>query len=79
MYVDNAAILGTSSAEVDAAARQVEETLEERGLRCKGITPAGGEQEFTGLQIQADTGLISVSRKRMWRVRLALLRLLQRR
>ena len=47
-------------------------------MKCKGLRESGGQQEFTGLVIDAATGLIKVPQRRIWRIRLSIVYVLRR-
>ena len=73
VYVDNVGVFGQDKPSVDQRGQEVLAALERVGLACKGLELSGGYQEFTGLVLDADAGAISVTAKRLWRVRLACL------
>ncbi|CAK0861849.1 unnamed protein product, partial [Prorocentrum cordatum] len=76
VYVGNVGVFGQEKPSVDLKAHDALVALERAGLACKGVEPAGGRQEFTGLLLDSDSGSISVTSKRLWRVLLACLRAL---
>ena len=77
VYVDGAAIIGLHDQVVEKYAVKVLDQLNAAGLLCHDIENHGEEQIFTGLDIRQD-GIIRVQPKRAWRLRLALVHVLQK-
>ena len=77
-YVDGVAVISTNAAAADAAIAAVKESLNQVGLECGEDGEADDEQVFVGLRIDRDSGRISVSSRRLWRLRLGVLHLLRR-
>jgi hypothetical protein len=77
VYVDGAAVLGTVQPEVRRDISKVLDSLTRVGLKCKGIVESSDVQVFTGLCFERRSGRISLSTSRIWKLRLALLELLE--
>ena len=77
VYVDGAAAVGTDLEAVDGRVLGISLALNGNNLLCHEVVAAGGVQEFAGLSFDKDSGRISVKPKRLWRLRLALLRILE--
>ncbi|CAK0853843.1 unnamed protein product [Prorocentrum cordatum] len=78
VHVDGVAAIGCDPASVSATIEQVHQRLEASHLKCKGVHSDPWDQKFTGLNFDFETGRISVSRGRVWRLRLALLEVAER-
>ncbi|CAK0837915.1 unnamed protein product, partial [Prorocentrum cordatum] len=78
VYVDGVAAIGCDPASVSATIEQVHQRLEASHLKCKGVHSDPWDQKFTGLNFDFETGRISVSKGRVWRLRLALLEVAER-
>ncbi|CAK0814695.1 unnamed protein product [Prorocentrum cordatum] len=71
-YVDGAAAIGEERGAVDRAINAIHRQLEADGLICKGVSPPGLDQKFTGLTFDSNSGRVSPSAARPWRPRLGL-------
>ncbi|CAK0886869.1 unnamed protein product, partial [Prorocentrum cordatum] len=74
-YVDGVAFLGTSEKCCSDGCASAVELLGSRGLVCKGMVGASEQQSFTGLTFERSSGIISLSTRRLWKIRLGLLEL----
>ncbi|CAK0861612.1 unnamed protein product, partial [Prorocentrum cordatum] len=72
VHVDGVAVVGAST-DVNADCEKVEWALTARDLLCKGVVAAGPDQKFSGLVFDAESGIASLPRERMWKTRLALI------
>ncbi|CAK0817364.1 unnamed protein product [Prorocentrum cordatum] len=73
VHVDGAAAIGCDPVSVSTTIEQVHQHLEASHLKCKGAQSDPRDQKFTGLSFDFETGRISVSKGRIWRLLLALL------
>ena len=78
MHVDGVAAIGGNWKSVRSTIEQVHQRLEANHLKCKGVNSDSLEQKFTGLNFDFETGGISVSQGRIWKLRLALLEVAER-
>jgi len=68
VYVDGVAVFGTDEHKVEQACAAVRVELEKAGLECG---EGGGDDEgqvFTGLRVDRETGRVSPTIKRLWRL-----------
>ncbi|CAK0807986.1 unnamed protein product, partial [Prorocentrum cordatum] len=75
VYVDGVAFLGASEKCCSDGCASAVELLGSRGLICKGMVGASEQQSFTGLTFERSSGIISLSTRRLWKIRLGLLEL----
>ncbi|CAK0901263.1 unnamed protein product [Prorocentrum cordatum] len=75
VYVDGVAFLGASEKCCSDGCASAVELLGSRGLVCKGMVGASEQQSFTGLTFERSSGIISLSTRRLWKIRLGLLEL----
>ncbi|CAK0812350.1 unnamed protein product, partial [Prorocentrum cordatum] len=78
VYVDGVFAIGCDPASVSSTIEQAHQRLEASHLKCKGVQSDPWDQKFTGLNFDFETGRISVSKGRIWRLRLALLEVTER-
>ncbi|CAK0808121.1 unnamed protein product [Prorocentrum cordatum] len=74
IYVDGVAVFSGGRGLALRGCEKVGVELMRRGLIAKGVVPPCEMQSFAGLTFDAASGKTSLSRKRLWRLRLALLR-----
>ncbi|CAK0831129.1 unnamed protein product, partial [Prorocentrum cordatum] len=79
VYVDGVAAIGRSPTSVSTTTEQVQhQHLEANNLKCKGVHSDPEEHKFTVLNFDIETGRISASKGRIWKLRLALLEIAER-
>ncbi|CAK0837725.1 unnamed protein product, partial [Prorocentrum cordatum] len=79
VYVDNVCIVGGDGDRCVADCTEVVGELERVGLKCKGVMEPKDLQTFTGITFERRSGPVGISPGRMWKVRLALLFVADRR
>lgn len=72
VYVDGVAVIGTDSEKVRTRCQELRDALNACGLECGTEDHGDEEQVFTGLTIDRHSGRVSVAKKRLWRLRLAI-------
>ena len=77
MYVDGAAILGCDVNKVDNKIAAVRMALEPDLAQCQNVELSGKGQVFCGLEFDSETGRTCVPPARIWKLRLALLHVLE--
>ncbi|CAK0883484.1 unnamed protein product [Prorocentrum cordatum] len=77
IYVDNAGVIGTSDDVVRDMAKKLYAQLAADGLQCKDLEHGLPEAQFAGMALDQATGRISVGHRRCWKVRLAIVAILE--
>ena len=76
VYVDGAAVFGSSEALVEEKGAAIVKALKDANLDCTPLECEADSQTFTGLAFGRETGRVGVTHDRLWRLRLALLHVL---
>ena len=69
VYVDGVCAVGCNHSKVPAASETVKMTLDAAGLQCTEVEADTSRQVFTGLQLDDQTGVLSLEASRIWRLR----------
>ena len=69
VYVDGLCAVGCDSPRVLAAMEAVKATLDAAGLQCSELEADTSRQVFTALQLDHESGILSLKASRIWRLR----------
>lgn len=78
VYVDGVAVFGTCEELVIEGTKRVKQALEKYGLKCGSHVDPSDDQTFVGLQVDRESGRLSISERKIWKLRLGILHLLRR-
>ena len=69
VHVDGVCAVGCNRQKVLAAMEAVKATVDAAGLQCSEVEADTSKHVFTGLQLDHETGILSLEASRIWRLR----------